>query len=59
MKLASFARRILFRGVFLLLAIATVAFALLLLKEEKERSWSDYREGFRKTQAEVLARLHG
>jgi signal transduction histidine kinase len=57
MKLASFARRILFRGVFLLLAIATVAFALVLLKEEKQRSWSDYREGFRKTQAEVLARL--
>jgi two-component system OmpR family sensor kinase len=57
MKIASFARRILFRGVFLLLAIATVAFALVLLKEEKERSWRDYREGFRKTQAEVLARL--
>lgn len=57
MRLASFARRILFRGVFLLLAIATVAFALVLLKEEKERSWRDYREGFRKTQAEVLARL--
>jgi signal transduction histidine kinase len=57
MNLASFGRRILFRGVFLLLAIATVAFALLLLKEEKERSWTDYREGFRKTQAEVLARL--
>jgi signal transduction histidine kinase len=56
-KIASFARRLLFRGVFLLLAIATVAFALLLLKEEKERSWRDYREGFRKTQAEVLARL--
>jgi signal transduction histidine kinase len=55
--LASFGRRLLFRGVFLLLAIATVAFALLLLKEEKERSWRDYREGFRKTQAEVLARL--
>jgi signal transduction histidine kinase len=57
MKLASFARRILFRSVFLLLAVATVAFALVLLKEEKQRSWSDYREGFRKTQAEVLARL--
>jgi signal transduction histidine kinase len=56
-KLASFARRLLFRGVFLLLAIATVAFALVLLKEEKARSWRDYREGFRKTQAEVLARL--
>jgi signal transduction histidine kinase len=57
MSLASFGRRLLFRGVFALLVIATVAFALLLLKEEKERSWRDYREGFRKTQAEVLARL--
>ncbi len=57
MKLASFRRRILFRGVFLLLAIATIAFAVLLLKEEKERSWRDYREGFRKTQGEVLALL--
>ena len=55
--LASFRRRILFRGVFLLLAIATIALALVLLKDEKERSWRDYREGFRRTQAEVLARL--
>jgi two-component system, OmpR family, sensor kinase len=55
--LASFRRRILFRGVFLLLAIATIALALVLLKEEKERSWRDYRDGFRRTQAEVLARL--
>jgi signal transduction histidine kinase len=56
-NLARFGRRILFRGVFLLLAIATVALALVLLKEEKQRSWADYREGFRKTHAEVLARL--
>ena len=49
MKLASFRRRILFRGVFLLLAIVTIAFAVLLLKEEKERSWRDYRDGFRKS----------
>jgi len=57
MNLARFGRRILFRGVFLLLAVATVALALVLLKDEKERSWRDYREGFRKTHAEVLARL--
>jgi len=57
MNIARFGRRILFRGVFLLLAIATVALALVLLKEEKERSWRDYSEGFRKTHAEVLARL--
>jgi signal transduction histidine kinase len=57
MRLASFRRRILIRGVFALLAIATVALALVLLKDEKERSWHDYRQGFRRTQAEVLARL--
>jgi len=55
--LASFRRRILFRGVFLLLALATLALALVLLKEEKERSYRNYQQGFRKTQAEVLARL--
>lgn len=55
--LASFRRRILFRGVFLLLAIATIALALVLLKEEKERSYQNYRQGFGRTQAEVLARL--
>jgi two-component system, OmpR family, sensor kinase len=55
--LASFRRRILFRGVFLLLAAATIALALVLLKEEKERSLQNYAQGLRKTQAEVLARL--
>jgi signal transduction histidine kinase len=55
--LASFRRRILIRGVFLLLAVATLALALVLLKEEKERSWRDYRQGFQRTQAEVLAKL--
>ncbi len=55
--LASFRRRILFRGVFLLLACATIALALVLLKEEKERSYQNYRQNFGRTQAEVLARL--
>ena len=55
--LASFRRRILFRGVFLLLAVATIALALVLLKEEKERGYQNYALGFGKTQAEVLARL--
>ena len=49
--LASFRRRILFRGVFLLLAVATIALALVLLKEEKERSYQNYAQGFGKTQA--------
>jgi two-component system, OmpR family, sensor kinase len=55
--LASFRRRILFRGVFLLLAVATIALALVLLKEEKERSYQNYAQNFARTQAEVLARL--
>jgi two-component system, OmpR family, sensor kinase len=55
--LASFRRRILFRGVFLALALATIALAVVLLKEEKERSYQNYAQNFARTQAEVLARL--
>jgi signal transduction histidine kinase len=55
--LASFRRRIIFRGVFVLLAAATLALALLLLKEEKQRSYEDYGQAFRKTRAEIMARL--
>lgn len=55
--IASFRRRILFRGVFLLLALATLALAVVLLQDEKDRSYRAYQEGFRKTQAEVMARL--
>jgi len=54
---AAFARRILFRGVFLLLVLATLALALVLLQEEKERSYANYQQGFRRTHAEVMARL--
>jgi signal transduction histidine kinase len=55
--LASFRRRILFRGVFLLLIAATLGLAVALLQAEKERSLRSYQENFRKTQAEILARL--
>jgi two-component system OmpR family sensor kinase len=55
--LASFRRRILFRGVFLLLAFATLALAVVLLQDEKERSYGNYQQGFRRTHAEVMARL--
>ena len=55
--LASFRRRLLFRGVFLLLALATLALAVVLLQDEKERSYRQYQQNFRKTQAEVMARL--
>jgi signal transduction histidine kinase len=55
--LASFRRRILIRAVFLLLAVATLALAVVLLQEEKQRSYANYQQAFRRTQAEVLARL--
>jgi len=55
--LASFRRRILFRGAFLLLVLATLALALVLLKEEKQRSYQNYRLSFNKTLAEIVARL--
>ncbi|HSV77618.1 MAG TPA: HAMP domain-containing sensor histidine kinase [Ramlibacter sp.] len=55
--LASFRRRILLRGVFLLLALATLALAVVLLQDEKERSYRNYQQGFRRTQAELMTRL--
>lgn len=55
--LASFRRRLLFRGAFLLLVIATLALAIALLNEEKQRSYDNYRDNFKKTQAEIMARL--
>ena len=55
--LASFRRRVLVRGVFLLLALATLALAVVLLQDEKERSYRSYQQGFRRTQAELMARL--
>lgn len=55
--LASFRRRILIRLVFLLLALATLAMAVVLLQDEKERSYRSYQQGFRKTQADLIARL--
>ncbi|RYF18788.1 MAG: HAMP domain-containing histidine kinase [Comamonadaceae bacterium] len=55
--LASFRRRILLRGVFLLLALATIALPVALLRDEKQRIYASYEQGFRKTQAELMARL--
>lgn len=58
MGIASFRLRILFRGAFLLLALATLAMALYLLWEEKELGYRNYRHNFAKTSAEIVARLH-
>jgi len=55
--LAYFRLRLFFRGVFLLLAVATVAIALSVLQDEKQLSHRSYREGFAKTMGQVAAQL--
>jgi two-component system, OmpR family, sensor kinase len=55
--LASFRRRILFRSAFLLLTLATLALALALLTEERQRSFENYRLSITKTHAEIVAKL--
>jgi hypothetical protein len=55
--LAFFRLRLFFRGVFLLLAVATVAIALSVLQDEKELSHRAYRTGFAKTMGQVAAQL--
>ncbi len=55
--LAAFRQRILLRGVFVLLAVATVSLSVVVLKDEKERAWQAYQHGFVRSQAEVMARL--
>ena len=55
--LAGFRRRIFFRAVFALLVLATLGLALTVLRHEKERSYLNYQNSFRKTQSEILARL--
>ncbi len=52
-----FRLRIFFRGAFLLLALATLALALSMLREEKQLSYRSYGEVFRKNAAEITARL--
>jgi hypothetical protein len=56
--LASFRLRLLFRAAFLLLAAAVLALAVTVLQEEKQRSHDNYRAGLKKTQAQIVARLH-
>ena len=49
--------RVLFRGVFALLALALLALALSVLQDEKLRSHRVYAEGLKKNQAQIAARL--
>lgn len=56
-NLAQYRLRILFRGAFLLLAVATVALALYVLQQEKQLSYKNYQASFRKTSDQILATL--
>lgn len=55
--LAIYRLRILFRGAFLLLALATLALVLHVLREEKQRSDRNYHSSFQKTQQQIIAKL--
>ena len=55
--LASYRLRILFRGVFLLLALATVGLALSVLQQEKQLSYNNYQASFNKTRQQISATL--
>ncbi|MBL8510703.1 MAG: HAMP domain-containing histidine kinase [Betaproteobacteria bacterium] len=55
--LAAFRGRLIVRGAFLLLIVATLALAVGVLKEEKQRSFQNYQQGFQKTRAELAAKL--
>ncbi|CAN5401983.1 hypothetical protein BH10PSE17_BH10PSE17_14790 [soil metagenome] len=52
-----FRLRVFFRGTFLLLAIATLALAISVLREEKELGQHNYQQGLVTTQAQIAARL--
>jgi signal transduction histidine kinase len=52
-----FRLRVFFRGAFLLLALATLALALTVLQDEKERSHKNYAQSLRQNQAQIAARL--
>ncbi len=52
-----FRLRVFFRGTFLLLALATIGLALVVLQDEKERSYRNYQDGFKKNQAQIAAKL--
>ena len=57
LPLSAFRRRIVFHGVFLLLALAVVGLALTLLAEEKQRARERYEAGFRQTLSTMAAQL--
>jgi len=56
-KIGQYRLRILFRGAFLLLAVAAVALALYVLQQEKQFSYNNYRYSFHKTGEQISATL--
>jgi signal transduction histidine kinase len=54
---AAFRNRIVFHLVFVLLALATLALAVALLNEEKQRNAQRYEQGFKASLGELAARL--
>lgn len=57
LHLVPYRLRILLRGAFLLLALATVALALFVLQQEKQLSYKNYQYSFRKTNEQISATL--
>jgi two-component system, OmpR family, sensor kinase len=55
--LAAFRNRIVFHLVFIALAVATLALAVALLNEERQRNAQRYEQTFAKSRAEVIAQL--
>jgi signal transduction histidine kinase len=55
--LAQYRLRFVFRGVFLLLMLATLYLALYVLQQEKQLSYKNYQDSFRKTRDQISATL--
>ena len=55
--LAPYRLRMVFRGVFLLLMLGTLAMAFYVLEQEKELSYQNYQHSFRKTKEQIAATL--
>lgn len=55
--LSTYRLRLLFRGVFLLLGLATLGLALSVLQQEKQLSYNNYQSNFNKTRNQILATL--
>lgn len=55
--LSSYRLRIIFRSVFLFLALATLGLALSVLQQEKQLSYNNYQTNFSKTRLQIAATL--